>query len=125
MVAPFPGAAKIYSSSPAPSCNIFNIVSILVFIAAIWRVRSAMLLPPAVDAAGIAELKFVEFEKRGAASTENFFLPVIAVRGMSKQSLQYTGFSPSGRNGTWHFLPQLLHTASNFWNASLPLRALR
>ena len=82
-----------------------------------------MLLPAAGDAIGAAELKLAEFEKLAAGLVGNFFLPVIALRGMSKQSLQYTGFSPSGRKGTWHFLPQLLQIASNFWNAPPPLSA--
>ena len=79
--------------SVAPSCKILNIVSILVFIAAIWRVRSATLLPSCIG-------KFFDFS--------------LADCGAPKQSLQYTGRVLLGRNGTWHALPHLLHTASNF-----------
>ena len=39
-----------YFPSASPSCNNFNTMSILMFIAAIWRVRSSMLLPPVAGA---------------------------------------------------------------------------
>jgi hypothetical protein len=85
--------------------NIFNIVSIFVFIAPICRSRSARLLPPAGGA----------YDGRAEKSREgNFPLFACASCGAPKHSVQYTGLEPSGRNGTSQRLPHVLQTASYF-----------
>jgi len=95
------GNASLSADAPSGDMdsNIRNIVSILVFMAPICRSRSAMLLVPA----GFTG----EYSRFGEIC-----------RGPPKQSLQYTGLTPFGRKGTWHGLPHLLQTASNFLDAS-------
>lgn len=82
--------------------NIRKILSIFEFIAPICCFKSAISRFSFRGSAGPS----------GTSRLTKFSRPGNAFDGMPKQTLQYTGFWPFGRNGTWHALPHLLQTAS-------------